>query len=218
MKLPANVRVDLRGMVNGMCSRSAGFAHRALALGRAAVPDSGGAVRSFKDPLLIMLAIPMGFIGVLVILPLTHTTLNVMSLMGRCLMLVGIAGIQQHPDVEFAHQPGREADQVRREIASITSCRGAAAPPFWMTSLPPSVGACCPWTLSSERCRASEQYAPLALAIIRAHRSVVLTVLWCRAYVAGKYRNRPRYQSMKSARPRLFATSRSLWPRRNQSR
>ena len=29
-----------------------------------------------------MLAIPMGLIGVLVILPLTHTTLNVMSLMG----------------------------------------------------------------------------------------------------------------------------------------
>ncbi len=38
--------------------------------------------RSFKDPFLIMLAIPMGFIGVLVMLPLTHTTLNVMSLMG----------------------------------------------------------------------------------------------------------------------------------------
>ena len=27
--------------------------------------------RSFKDPFLIMLAIPMGFIGVLVVLPLT---------------------------------------------------------------------------------------------------------------------------------------------------
>ena len=51
--------------------------------------------RSFKDPFLIMLAIPMGFIGVMMVLPLTHTTLNVMSLMG-VLMLVGIAGIQQH--------------------------------------------------------------------------------------------------------------------------
>ena len=28
---------------------------------------------SFKDPLLIMLAIPMAFIGVLIVLPLTHT-------------------------------------------------------------------------------------------------------------------------------------------------
>ena len=39
--------------------------------------------RSFKDPFLIMLAIPMGFIGVMLALPLTHTTLNVMSLDGR---------------------------------------------------------------------------------------------------------------------------------------
>ena len=46
--------------------------------------------RSWVDPLLIMLAIPMGFVGVLIILPLTHTTLNVMSLMG-VLMLIGIA-------------------------------------------------------------------------------------------------------------------------------
>jgi len=46
--------------------------------------------KSFVDPLLIMLAIPMGFIGVLIILPLTGTTLNVMSLMG-ILMLVGIS-------------------------------------------------------------------------------------------------------------------------------
>ena len=37
-----------------------------------------------------MLAIPMGFIGVMIILPLTGTTLNVMSLMG-VLMLVGIS-------------------------------------------------------------------------------------------------------------------------------
>ena len=55
-------------------------------------PDSSGAVsRSFIDPLLIMLAIPMGFIGVLIILPLTHTTLNVMSLMGVLMLILGIA-------------------------------------------------------------------------------------------------------------------------------
>jgi multidrug efflux pump subunit AcrB len=50
--------------------------------------------RSFVDPVLIMLAIPMGIIGALVILVMTGTTLNVMSLMG-VLMLVG-AGSEQH--------------------------------------------------------------------------------------------------------------------------
>ena len=59
--------------------------------------------RSFIDPFLIMLAIPMGFIGVLMILPLTHTTLNVMSLMG-VLMLIGIAGSNSILIVDFAHK------------------------------------------------------------------------------------------------------------------
>ena len=59
--------------------------------------------RSFIDPFLIMLAIPMGFIGVLIILPLTHTTLNVMSLMG-VLMLIGIADSNSILIVDFAHK------------------------------------------------------------------------------------------------------------------
>ena len=59
--------------------------------------------RSFKDPFLIMLAIPMGFIGVLIILPLTGTTLNVMSLMG-VLMLVGISASNSILIVEFTHR------------------------------------------------------------------------------------------------------------------
>ena len=55
-----------------------------------------------------MLAIPMGFIGVLVILPLVHSTLNVMSLMG-VLMLIGIADSNSILIVDFAHnleEPG----------------------------------------------------------------------------------------------------------------
>jgi hypothetical protein len=59
--------------------------------------------RSFVDPFLIMLAIPISFIGVLVIPPLTHTTLNVMSLMG-VLMLVGIADSNSILIVDFAHK------------------------------------------------------------------------------------------------------------------
>ena len=50
-----------------------------------------------------MLAIPMGFVGVLIILPLTHSTLNVMSLMG-VLMLVGIADSNSILIVDFAHK------------------------------------------------------------------------------------------------------------------
>ena len=44
---------------------------------------------SFKDPFIILLAIPPGIMGVILFLLLTHTTLNVMSLMG-VVMMTGI--------------------------------------------------------------------------------------------------------------------------------
>ena len=69
--------------------------------------------RSFTDPLLIMLAIPMGFIGVLIILPLTHSTLNVMSLMG-VLMLIGIADSNSILIVDFAHNLETQGHVARR--------------------------------------------------------------------------------------------------------
>jgi HAE1 family hydrophobic/amphiphilic exporter-1 len=88
--IPGNVRVNLRGMVQGMeasfKSFGLGFLLSFMLLYLILVAQ----FRSFVDPFLIMLAIPMGFIGVLIILPLTHSPLNVMSLMG-VLMLVGIA-------------------------------------------------------------------------------------------------------------------------------
>jgi HAE1 family hydrophobic/amphiphilic exporter-1 len=100
--IPGNVRVNLRGMVQGMTQSFHSFA-LGLSLAAASVSHPGGAIPVIQRPLLIMLAIPMGFIGVLVVLPLTHTTLNVMSLMG-VLMLVGIAASNSILIVEFAHR------------------------------------------------------------------------------------------------------------------
>jgi len=76
--------------------------------------------KSFIDPFLIMLAIPMGFVGVLIILPLTHSTLNVMSLMG-VLMLVGIADSNSILIVDFAHNLERQG--LAPADAVITACR-----------------------------------------------------------------------------------------------
>ena len=65
---PANVRVNLRGMVQGMQqsfrSFAIGFSLSFVLLYLILVAQ----FRSFIDPVLIMLAIPMGIIGVLVIL------------------------------------------------------------------------------------------------------------------------------------------------------
>ena len=101
-----------------------------------AVSDPDRAVPSFIDPFLIMLAIPMGFVGVLIILPLTHTTLNVMSLMG-VLMLIGIADSNSILIVDFAHKLEEQGLSVADAV--ITACR-VRLRPILMTSLATIIG------------------------------------------------------------------------------
>lgn len=59
--------------------------------------------RSFLDPLIIMFAVPLGLIGVLLILAVTRTTLNVQSFMG-VIFMVGIAVSNSILLVEFANR------------------------------------------------------------------------------------------------------------------
>ncbi len=59
--------------------------------------------RSFVDPLIIMLAVPLGLSGVLVMLFVTGTTLNIQSLMGT-LMMIGVVVNNSILLVEFANQ------------------------------------------------------------------------------------------------------------------
>jgi multidrug efflux pump subunit AcrB len=169
-KYPGNVRINLRGMVQGM---NASFRSFATGLSLAVILlflILVAQFRSFKDPFLIMLAIPMGFIGVLVALPLAHMTLNVMSLMG-VLMLVGIAASNSILIVEFAHRLEEQGRSVQDAI--ITSCR-VRLRPILMTSLATIIGML---PMALKMGTGSEQYAPLAMAIIGGLTvSVLLTV------------------------------------------
>jgi multidrug efflux pump subunit AcrB len=184
MKLPANVRIDLRGMVQGM---RASFRSFAIGLSLSVVLlylILVAQFRSFKDPLLIMLAIPMGFIGVLITLPLTHTSLNVMSLMG-VLMLVGIAASNGILIVEFAHRLEEQQNSVADAV--ITSCR-VRLRPILMTSLATIIGML---PMALKLGTGSEQYAPLARTIIGGlTASVILTVYIVPAAYLMVYRKR----------------------------
>jgi HAE1 family hydrophobic/amphiphilic exporter-1 len=169
-KFPENVRVHVRGMVEGMNSSFRSFA---IGLSLSAVLlylILVAQFRSFKDPLLIMLAIPMGLIGILVILPLTGTTLNVMSLMG-VLMLVGISASNSILIVEFAHRLEEQGKSVKDAV--IASCR-VRLRPILMTSLATIIGMV---PMALKLGTGSEQYAPLARAIIGGlTSSVALTI------------------------------------------
>jgi multidrug efflux pump subunit AcrB len=178
--------VDLRGMVEGMNesfkSFGLGFMLSFILLYLILIAQ----FRSFVDPFLIMLAIPMGFIGVLVILPLTHTTLNVMSLMG-VLMLVGIADSNSILIVDFAHK--LELQGLSVADAVITACR-VRLRPILMTSLATIVGM---MPMAMKLGTGGEQYTPMARAIIGGLTSSVLLTVFIvpAAYLLVYARRRP---------------------------
>jgi len=169
-KLPSNVRVNLRGMVDGMnksfTSFAQGFVISFVLLYLILVAQ----FRSFVDPFLILLAIPMGFVGVLIILPLTHTTLNVMSLMG-VLMLIGVAASNSILIVDFAHKLEEQGMSVADAV--VTACR-VRLRPILMTSLATIIGMI---PMAMKLGEGGEQYTPMARAIIGGlTSSVLLTV------------------------------------------
>jgi multidrug efflux pump subunit AcrB len=114
---------------------------------------------SFIDPFIILMAIPPGLAGVALILLVTGSSLNIMSLMGVIIM-AGIVVSNSILIVEFAgilHQQG-----MGLKSAVVESCK-VRLRPILMTSLATLLGMI-PMALGLEA--GSEQYAPLARAII----------------------------------------------------
>ncbi|MGB7589753.1 MAG: efflux RND transporter permease subunit [Terriglobia bacterium] len=169
--IPGEVRVNLRGMVNGMEASFKTFGFGLLLAFMLLYLILVAQFRSFVDPFLIMLAIPMGFVGVLVILPLTHSTLNVMSLMG-VLMLVGVAGSNSILIVDFAHN--LETQGLAPADAVITACR-VRLRPILMTSLATIIGMT---PMAMKLGTGAEQYTPMARAIIGGLTSSVLLTIF----------------------------------------
>ena len=143
--------------------------------------------KSFLDPFLILLAVPTGLTGVLLILFLTGTTLNVMSLMG-VVMMVGIVVSNSILIVEFTNRLREEGHPLREAVS--LACR-VRLRPVLMTSLATLFGLI-PMALALGA--GSEAYAPLARAIIGGLAvSVVLTVFIvpCAYYLIHRRREKP---------------------------
>ena len=195
-KIPSNVRVNLRGMVQGMEASFKSFALGFLISFILLFLILTAQFKSFIDPFLIMLAIPMGFVGVLIILPLTHTTLNVMSLMG-VLMLVGIADSNSILIVDFAHN--LEGQGLSPEDAVITACR-VRLRPILMTSLATIIGMI---PMALKLGTGAEQYTPMARAIIGGLTSSVLLTIFIvpAAYLLVYGKRKPQTEAAQSPEP-----------------
>jgi multidrug efflux pump subunit AcrB len=169
-KPPAGVRVDVRGMVQGMRSSFTSFGLGLILALVLLYLILVAQFRSFLDPFLILLAVPTGLTGVLVALFITGTTLNVQSLMG-VLMMVGMVVSNSILIVEFTHR--LQDDGMSVLDAVVNSCR-IRLRPILMTSLATIIGLV---PMALKLGTGSEAYAPLARAIIGGLTvSVVLTV------------------------------------------
>ncbi|HZD09021.1 MAG TPA: efflux RND transporter permease subunit, partial [Candidatus Limnocylindrales bacterium] len=169
-KKPENVRIAVRGSVEGMRQSFKSFGIGLILSVVLVYLILMAQFASFIDPLIILLAIPPGITGVILILLLTHTTLNVMSLMG-VIMMTGIVVSNSILIVDVTRVLRKEGKPIREAVA--TACR-LRLRPILMTSLATILGLI-PMALALEA--GSEQYAPLARAIIGGLTvSVVVTV------------------------------------------
>lgn len=124
--------------------------------------------RSFTDPFIIMLAVPLGLAGVVLILFITGTTLNIQSLMGT-LMLIGVVVNNSILLVEFANA---ERDRGRTPFEAAFAAAKVRLRPILMTA---AVLVASMLPFSFQFTLGNEAMIPLARALIGG--MVVSTVL-----------------------------------------
>jgi multidrug efflux pump subunit AcrB len=159
-KLPPGVKVNIRGQ-NEVMTES--FRRLGLGLVLATLLVYFLMVvlfQSWLDPLIIMVAIPGAFSGILWMLALTHTSLNVESFMGT-IMSVGIAVSNSILLVSFANDHRLEAKVTPAEAA--LEAGKTRLRPVLMTALAMILGMV-PMALGLGE--AGEQNAPLGRAVI----------------------------------------------------
>lgn len=170
IKKPDGVRIVVRGSVEGMHQSFKSFGLGLILSIVLVYLVLMAQFSSFIDPLIILLAVPPGITGVILILLLSHTTLNVMSLMG-VIMMTGIVVSNSILIVDVTRVLRTEGKPIKEAVS--TACR-LRLRPILMTSLATILGLV-PMALALEA--GSEQYAPLARAIIGGLSvSVVVTV------------------------------------------
>jgi len=159
LPVPEGMRVELKGeyarMKESFRSLSIGLALAAVLVYLVLAP----LLRSFVGPLIILFTIPLGLIGVLVMLYATGTTLNVMSEVG-VIFLVGIVVTQGVLLLDFANQMRRTGLTVRESVTRAAAIRFR---PILMTFLATFLDLL---PLAIGLGKGSEMITPLARAVV----------------------------------------------------
>jgi multidrug efflux pump subunit AcrB len=184
VKRPSNILVSVRGIVGAMNTSFRSFGIGLILALVLVYLVLVAQFKSFVDPLIILLAVPPGITGVLVILTATGTTLNIMSLMG-IVMMVGVVVSNSILIVEFTHRLIADGMALYDAVRFAVRVR---LRPVLMTSLATVFGLI-PMALALGA--GSESYAPLARSIIGGLVvSVALTVFIVPAAFFAWYRKK----------------------------
>jgi len=157
--LPKDVMLAFKGEVDSMRAALRGFSG-VLPLAMVLIYlVMVGLFRSYLDPFIIMFAVPLGFIGVIWMLLLTNTSVNVESLIGT-LMMIGIVVANSVLLVDFANRMIREGMPLEEAVVVAGRLR---IRPILMTALATILGLA-PMALGIGE--GSEANMPLARAVI----------------------------------------------------
>ncbi|MBM4121436.1 MAG: efflux RND transporter permease subunit [Nitrospira sp.] len=172
LDLPKDVVVSFKGEVDSMREALIGFGGGLPLAVVLIYLVMVGLFRSYLDPFVIMFAVPLGLIGVIWMLLLTNTSLNVESLIGT-LMMIGIVVSNSVLLVDFANQRLREGVPLEEAVVDAGRLR---IRPILMTSLATIIGLA-PMALGIGE--GSEANMPLARAVIGGLSvSTVMTLLF----------------------------------------
>ena len=181
-KIPNGVTVTLRGLVQGMRQSFRSFGIGLILSVVLLYLILVAQFRSFLDPVLILTAVPPGLTGALLILYLTGTTMNVMSLMGL-MILIGMTVSDSILIVEFTRHLREDGMSVRQAVVTAARVR---LRPVLMTSLATIIGLL---PMALKLGAGSESYAPLARAVLGGMSvSLAMTVIMVPAAYYVAYR------------------------------
>ncbi len=159
LSLPKGVRVSVQGEANSMRNAITSFVVTLPIATLLVYLVMVGLFRSFLDPFIILFAVPLGFIGVIWMLFLTGTSLNVESMIGT-LMMIGIVVANSVLLVDFANRRVGEGFAPREAVVEAGRIR---IRPILMTALAASLGVL-PMALGLGE--GAEANIPLARAVI----------------------------------------------------
>ena len=159
IQLPKDVTLQLRGEVANMRSAIGSFAF-ALPLAVLLIYlVMVGLFRSLIDPLIILVAVPLGWIGTVLLLQLTNTSVNVESMIGT-LMMMGIVVSNSILLVDYANRRVRAGATAEQAVFEAGTNR---IRPILMTALATILGLL---PLALGYGEGNETMVPLARAVV----------------------------------------------------